>query len=491
MATKLIFERSESGRRAVDLPLLDVPDRSLDELLPDVPMRPDRPRLPEIDALELIRHYVGISILNHHIEKGFYPLGSCTMKANPPLNEQLAGLEGFTSLHPLTPEYLIQGAMKLLASLEDMLTEVCGMDAISLQPAAGAHGELTGLLVVRAYHDAQGNPRKRVIIPDAAHGTNPASAAFVGYETVEIKSNSKGLVDVDALRDVLDEDVAVFMLTNPNTLGLFEREIATIQKMVHDVGALLYMDGANMNALLGIARPGDMGFDLVHLNLHKTFSTPHGGGGPGSGPLAVKKHLEAFLPVPRIIQSGDIYRWDWDRPQSVGKVMTWWGQFGVLIRAYAYLRANGAAGLKNISESAILNANYLRELLESAFDFPYPKPCMHEFVLSGDRQKKRNGVRTLDMAKRLLDKGVHAPTVYFPLIVSEGMMVEPPETESRHRVEDFAQALLEVAKEAEHDPETVRNAPHTTPVGRLDETKAARQPDLAYRFEEKGESKKP
>lgn len=489
MAGKLIFERSEKGRRAVDLPKLDVPEQRLGDLLAGVSIRTKKPRLPEVDALELIRHFVGISILNHHIEKGFYPLGSCTMKANPPVNELVAGLDDFTSLHPLAPESLTQGALKLIASLEEMLIEICGMDAISLQPAAGAHGELTGLLVVRAYHDAQGNPRKRVIIPDAAHGTNPASAAFVGYDTVEIKSNANGCVDVDSLAETLDEDVAVFMLTNPNTLGLFERDIITIQKMVHDVGALLYMDGANMNALLGISRPGDMGFDLVHLNLHKTFSTPHGGGGPGSGPLAVKTHLEPFLPVPRIIHDGDMYRWDWDRPQSVGKVMTWWGQFGVLVRAYAYLRSNGAQGLKNISESAILNANYLRELLEMTFDFPYPKPCMHEFVLSGDRQKKKNGVRTLDMAKRLLDKGVHAPTVYFPLIVSEGMMVEPPETESRQRVEDFARSLIEVAEEAEHDPDTVRNAPCTTPVRRLDETRAARQPDLAYRFDSKEETK--
>lgn len=484
MSNRLIFESGAPGRQAVELPPLDVPEQDLGMLLPGVAVRENPPHLPEVDSLELVRHFVNLSVLNYHIERGFYPLGSCTMKANPPAHEVVANLEGFTSLHPLFPEELVQGALQLMACLEDMLAEICGLPAVSLQPAAGAHGELTGLLVVRAYHEAHGNPRKRVIVPDSAHGTNPASASVVGYETVEIPSTSEGTVDVDALAEVMNDETAVFMLTNPNTLGLFEKRICEIQKIVHEHGALLYMDGANMNALLGITRPGDMRFDLVHLNLHKTFSTPHGGGGPGSGPLAVSAVLEPFLPVPRLSRNEDgAISWDWDHPQSIGKVMTWWGQFGVLVRAYAYLRARGSRGLKDVSEAAILNANYLLVLLRRAFDLPYEGPCMHEFVLSGTRQKKK-GVRTLDMAKRLLDKGVHAPTVYFPLIVNEALMIEPPETESRERVELFAQALLDVAQEVENDPDIVRFAPHTTHVGRLDETRAARDPDLAYRQKE-------
>jgi glycine dehydrogenase subunit 2 len=481
MSAKLIFETGAPGRQAVELPPLDVPIRDLGSLLPDIALRTNAPHLPEVDSLELVRHFVNLSVLNHHIERGFYPLGSCTMKANPPVHEVVANLEGFTSLHPLFPEELVQGALQLMIGLEEMLGEICGLPAVSLQPAAGAHGELTGLLVVRAYHQSRGNPRKRVIIPDSAHGTNPASASVVGYETVEIPSTSEGTVDVGALSKVIDDETAVLMLTNPNTLGLFEQRVCEIQRIVHAHGALLYMDGANMNALLGITRPGDMRFDLVHLNLHKTFSTPHGGGGPGAGPLAVSKALEPFLPLPRLRRNDDeTISWDWDRPQSIGKVMTWWGQFGVLVRAYAYLRTQGAKGLRAVSKAAILNANYLLALLRHAFDLPYEGPCMHEFVLSGTSQKK-NGVRTLDMAKRLLDKGVHAPTVYFPLIVNEALMIEPPETESRERVELFAQALLDVAQEAENDPDTVRSAPHTTPVSRLDETRAAREPDLVYR----------
>ena len=481
MRSKLIFEKGAPGRQAAELPPLDVPEQELATLLPGVALRDSPPNLPQVDLLELIRHFVNLSVQNHHIERGFYPLGSCTMKANPPVHEAMANLEGFTGLHPLFPEVLAQGALRLMADLEDMLAEICGLPAVSLQPAAGAHGELTGLLVVRAYHAARGNPRKRVIIPDSAHGTNPASASVVGYETVEIPSTSDGIVDVDALAGAIDDETAVFMLTNPNTLGLFEKRVCDIQQIVHEHGALLYMDGANMNALLGITRPGDMRFDLVHLNLHKTFSTPHGGGGPGSGPLAVSKALEPFLPVPRLSRDRDgLISWDWDRPESIGKVMTWWGQFGVMVRAYAYLRARGAEGLKDVSEAAILNANYLLALLRHAFDLPYEGPCMHEFVLSGTRQKKK-GVRTLDIAKRLLDKGVHAPTVYFPLIVNEALMIEPPETESRERVELFAEAMLEVAREVEDNPDVVRSAPHTTPVGRLVETHAARDLDLAYR----------
>ena len=482
MSCRLIFEEGSSGRRAAELAELDVMEHDLKSVLPESCLREAPPRLPEVDALELVRHYVCLSAKNHHIEKGFYPLGSCTMKANPPVNELLAGLDGFAAAHPMAPEVLVQGALCLMAELENMLTEISGLAAITLQPAAGAHGELTGLLVVRAYHESLGNPRKRVIVPDSAHGTNPASATLVGYETVEIPSTTDGLVDVHALEKALNDETAVFMLTNPNTLGLFERNICTIQKLVHDAGALLYMDGANMNALLGITRPGDMGFDLVHLNLHKTFSTPHGGGGPGSGPLAVSAELEPFLPVPRLRKDvNDVYTWDWDRPQSIGKIMTWWGQFGVLVRAYAYLRTYGATGLRQVSEAAIMNANYLKALLKESFDIPYPQPCMHEFVLSGNRQKKQ-GVRTLDMAKRLLDKGVHAPTIYFPLIVPECMMIEPPETESRERIEGFAAALDEVAEEVERDPDLVLRAPHSTPVRRLDETRAARQPDLRYDF---------
>ncbi|MBN1423706.1 aminomethyl-transferring glycine dehydrogenase subunit GcvPB [Candidatus Fermentibacteria bacterium] len=481
MAEKIIYELGSPGRQSVDLPPLDVPSEDAGAMIPAGTRRVKPPMLPEIDELELIRHFVRLSVLNHHVEKGFYPLGSCTMKANPPVNEVLAALPGFALAHPWWPARLAQGSLRLMAELEAMLAEICGLSATTLQPAAGAHGELTGLMVVRAYHESHGNPRKRVIVPDSAHGTNPASASLVGYEIVEIKSDGDGLVDLAALERALDEDTAVFMLTNPNTLGLFERRICQIQQMVHAKGALLYMDGANMNALLGIVRPGDTGFDLVHLNLHKTFSTPHGGGGPGAGPLVVAEKLAPFLPVPRIVQAEDgSLRWDYDRPQSIGKVMTWWGNFGVLVRAYAYIRSRGARGLAQVSEAAILNANYLLALVQDRFDLPYPGPCMHEFVLSGDRQKKR-GVRTLDMAKRLLDKGMHAPTIYFPLIVSEAMMIEPTETESRESVEEFARALLEVADEAEENPEFVHAAPHSTPVGRLDETRAARQPDLAFK----------
>jgi glycine dehydrogenase subunit 2 len=481
MAEPFIYELGAEGRQAIDISPLDVPAVDIDALIPHAARRGRPPRLPQVDELELIRHFVRLSMLNHHLEKGFYPLGSCTMKANPPVNEMLAALPGFTATHPLWPASLVQGSLRLMAELEAMLAEICGLAAATLQPAAGAHGELTGLMVARAYHENRGNPRKRVIIPDSAHGTNPASASLVGYETVEIKSEADGLVDLAALEKVLDEDTAVFMLTNPNTLGLFERRICQIQQMVHAKGALLYLDGANMNALMGIVRPGDTGFDLVHLNLHKTFSTPHGGGGPGAGPLVVSKALEPFLPVPRIGTREDgTYEWDWNRPQSIGKVMTWWGNFAVLVRAYAYIRSRGATGLAEVSQAAILNANYLLALVRDRFDLPYSRPCMHEFVLSGDRQKKR-GIRTLDMAKRLLDKGVHAPTVYFPLIVSEAMMIEPTETESRQSVEGFARALLEVADEAEREPDLVHGAPHTTPVSRLDETRAARHPDLAYK----------
>ncbi len=481
--SKLIFEIGSPGRQAVELPPLDIPRQGIEEILPETPLRKKPPALPEVDALELVRQFIRVSELNFHIEKGFYPLGSCTMKANPPVNEVLAGLEGFTSLHPLYPEQLVQGSLKLLAGLEAMLAELCGLPAVTLQPAAGAHGELTGLMMIRAYHEAHGNPRKRIIVPDSSHGTNPASAAVVGYETVEIPSSSEGTIDIEALEKALDDETAAFMLTNPNTLGLFEKEICSIQKLVHSRGSLLYMDGANMNALLGIARPGDMGIDLVHLNLHKTFSTPHGGGGPGAGPLAVSSDLEPFLPVPRIRKDErGAFVWDWDHPSTIGKVMTWWGNFGVLVKAYAYIRSAGGAGLRHISEAAILNANYLLALVQERFDLPYPGPCMHEFVLSGKKQKA-NGVRTIDIAKRLLDKGVHAPTVYFPLIVSEALMIEPTETESKERIEAFAHALLEVADEAEINPDIVIGAPYTTPLNRLDETRAARQPDLAYRAE--------
>jgi glycine dehydrogenase subunit 2 len=482
MSEPLLFELSSDGRRGFSLPLCDVPEKQLNDLIPGRAQRGTAPPLPELSELDVIRHFVHLSILNHHVDKGFYPLGSCTMKYNPKINETLSRLPGFTALHPFQEEAELPGALKLMGELGEYLKIISGMDGITLQPAAGAHGEMTGIKLIRAYHEDRGKPRSKIILPDSAHGTNPASATISGYETVQIKSNREGLVDIDDLKAHLDENVASFMLTNPNTLGLFESQITTIAKLVHEVGALLYMDGANLNALMGLVRPGDIGFDVLHFNLHKTFSTPHGGGGPGSGPVGVKEHLLPFLPRPVLQKSDDGYTLDNDRPKSIGKIHGFYGNFGVMVRAYVYIRMLGPKGLCKVSRNAILNANYLMRRLEKYFLLPYKQHAMHEFVLSGDWQKEK-GVKTLDIAKRLLDYGVHAPTVYFPLIVHEALMIEPTETESKESIDGFAEAMIAIAEEVNHDPEKLHKAPVSTPVSRLNEGLAARNLDIKYKKE--------
>lgn len=483
---ELIFEISEPGRVAYSLPPLDVEEKELCDQLPDHLIRKEIAELPEVSELQLMRHYTNLSNKNFGVETGFYPLGSCTMKYNPKINEDIARYPGFSQIHPYQPEETAQGALRLMYELEQDLAEISGMDAISLQPAAGAQGEWTGLLIIKAYHEknGEGQKRRKILIPDSAHGTNPASAVVAGYDVVEIQSNAEGTVDLDALRAAAGPDTAGLMLTNPNTLGLFEKDIVEISAIIHDAGGLLYYDGANANAILGKVRPGDMGFDVVHLNLHKTFSTPHGGGGPGSGPVGVKQFLEAYLPQPHIVKEGDRYMVRHDRVDSVGRVKGYFGNFGVNVRAYAYIRTMGPEGLEKVSESAVLHANYLKERLSPQFDLPYPQFCMHEFVLSGDRQKK-NGVRTLDMAKRLLDFGFYAPTVYFPLIVSESMMIEPTDTESMETIDSFAEALIEISKEVIQDKEEVLHSPKRTSVKRLDEVTAARKPVVTYQRKQK------
>ena len=479
MSAPLLFELSSQGRKGYSLPKMDVPEKPIEKLLPKNVIREEEPDLPELSELDIMRHFIHLSTLNHHVDKGFYPLGSCTMKYNPKINETLSRMPGFTGIHPLQEEYEVRGALQLMGELGDYLCEIAGMDHITLQPAAGAHGEMTGIKMIRAYHESKGNPRKRIIMPDSAHGTNPASATISGYDTVQIKSNEEGLVDLEDLKAHLDKDVACFMLTNPNTLGLFESQVTEIAKLMHDVGALLYMDGANLNALLGIVRPGDIGFDVLHFNLHKTFSTPHGGGGPGSGPVGVKDHLKEFLPRPLVVKKGEGYTLDYNRSKSIGKIQGFYGNFGVMVRAYVYIRMLGSQGLCNVSHNAILNANYLMRKLEKHFLLPHKQHAMHEFVLSGDWQKEK-GVKTLDIAKRLLDYGFHAPTVYFPLIVHEALMIEPTETESKETLDAFADAMIAIAKEAEENPELVHSAPTTTPVRRMDEGLAARNLNVKY-----------
>lgn len=477
---KLIFEISKSGRKGYTLPPNDVPSKQITDLIPDKYMRRSPVNLPEISENEVFRHYVNISTKNYHIDKGFYPLGSCTMKYNPKVNEVTSSMPGFRNAHPQTPEDFSQGALELMYKLAEMLNEITGLKATSLQPAAGAQGELTGLLMIRAYHDKQGKPRKKIIVPDSAHGTNPASVTIAGYESVNVKSNDKGTVDLDDLARVVDEEVAGIMLTNPNTLGIFEEQILQIERMMRDVGALLYMDGANLNALLGITRPGEMGIDCVHINLHKTFSTPHGGGGPGAGPVAVSDRLEPFLPVPRVDKDGEKYRLSYNYPDSIGKVHTFFGNFGMLVRAYTYICMHGPDGLRGISENAIINANYLLSRLRDHYELKFDAPVMHEFVLSGSRQKAL-GVRTMDIAKRLLDYGFHAPTVYFPLIVREAIMIEPTETETKETLDAFAGALIKINDEIKTNKDVVLNAPQTTPVKRLDEVRAAKEINICYK----------
>jgi glycine dehydrogenase subunit 2 len=480
-AVPLVFERSEAGRRAFTLPDLDVPEASLDLL--GRFRRSEKLRLPELSEVDVVRHYTALSKRNHGVDSGFYPLGSCTMKYNPKRNERVARLAGFANIHPYQPESTVQGALALMYQLQEDLAQITGMDAVSLQPAAGAQGEWTGLMMISKYHRDRGEVRDKVIIPDSSHGTNPASVTMAGLKAITIASTADGGVNLDALRAVVGPDTAALMLTNPSTLGLFERQIVEIAEIVHEAGGLLYYDGANANAILGYARPGDMGFDVVHLNLHKTFSTPHGGGGPGAGPVGVKAFLEKYLPLPTVCRHDQgAYYLEYNRPDSIGKVKGFYGNFGILVRAYAYIRTMGPDGLKLVSESAVLSANYLMRRLQGAYHLPFDQICKHEFVLSGKRQKEQ-GVRTLDIAKRLLDFGVHPPTIYFPLIVEECMMIEPTETESLADMERFVEILLQIADEAEHSPELVQHAPYTTVVGRLDEVQAARNPVLRYAFD--------
>lgn len=476
----LIFEISKPGRIGYSLPEIDVPETDIDRLLPEDYIRTEEPELPEVSELDIIRHYTALSKRNHGVDSGFYPLGSCTMKYNPKINEDVARLPGFAHIHPLQDESSVQGALELMYDFMEHLKEITGMDEVTLQPAAGAHGEWTGLMLIRAYHEANGDFHKtKVIIPDSAHGTNPASATVAGFETITVKSNEFGLVDIDDLKRVVGSDTAALMLTNPNTLGLFEENIVEMAEIVHAVGGKLYYDGANLNAIMGKARPGDMGFDVVHLNLHKTFTGPHGGGGPGSGPVGVKKELIPFLPKPVLVKKNNEFFFDYDRPQSIGRVKPFYGNFGINVRAYTYIRTMGPDGLRQVTENAVINANYMMRSLAPYYDLPYDRHCKHEFVISGRRQKKL-GVRTLDIAKRLLDFGFHPPTIYFPLNVEESMMIEPTETESKETLDAFIETMIQIAKEAEENPEIVQEAPHTTVVGRLDETKAARKPILKY-----------
>jgi glycine dehydrogenase subunit 2 len=472
----LIFDYSQTGRKGYTLPQLDVDIKNFQ--IPASELRKDN-NLPEVSEIDVMRHFIALSILNHHVDKGFYPLGSCTMKYNPKVNEDICRLPGFAALHPLQPEQTLQGALHLMYDLERYLGTISGMDAVSLQPAAGAHGELTSIMIVRKYFEEKREARKKVLIPDSAHGTNPASVTLSGFNSVEIKSNPQGLVDLVSLEKALDNEVACIMLTVPNTLGLYEKDIAKIVELVHSKGALLYMDGANFNAYLGFARPGDAGFDLVHFNLHKTFSTPHGGGGPGAGPIGVKKDLVKYLPVPIIERDKDNFRLNYDRPYSIGKVQGFYGNFGVMVKAYNYIRMLGGEGLKNVSECAVINANYIRKALQEYYHLPYNDICMHECVFSGDNLKPY-GVKTLDVAKRLLDFGIHAPTVYFPLIIHEALMIEPTETESKQSIDNFVQAMIQIAKEAEDDSQILKDAPKTTPVRRLDEVKASRELNVRY-----------
>src|SRR5271157_946435 len=476
----LIFEKSSAGKAAWKLPPLDVPEVDAAQLLGSSE-RKDLGSMPEVSEIEIIRHFTRLSTWNYAIDLGMYPLGSCTMKYNPRVNEAVARVEGIANAHPYQPEKISQGALRILKTLSECLIEITGMDAITLQPAAGAHGEMTGILMVRAYHQAQGNARKKILIPDSAHGTNPATAAMVNYAVENLKSDSRGMVDTAALAAQMNEDVAALMLTNPNTLGIFEQDILKIAAILHAKGGLLYMDGANMNALVGKARPGDFGVDVMHLNLHKTFSTPHGGGGPGSGPVACKKNLEPFLPVPLLITKPDgTLGFDYNRPQSIGRVRMFYGNFGMHVRASAYIMANGPDGLRQTTEDAVLNANYIRKGLEDSYDLPYKTPTMHEVVFSDGWQTPK-GIKTGDIAKRLIDYGFHPYTVSFPLVVAGALMIEPTESESKASLDLFIEAMKYIAEEAEQHPEIILEAPHNTRVSRLDETAAARKPVLRWR----------
>jgi len=476
---KLIFELSSPGRIGYSLPAADVPTSDPAKILPSKLFRATPPALPEVSEVDVVRHYSRLSQMNYGVDTHFYPLGSCTMKYNPKINEDMARVPGFARLHPLIPDAHAQGALQLMWELGRDLAEIAGLDAVSLQPAAGAQGELAGVLMIRAYHLDRGERRTKVLVPDSAHGTNPASTAIAGYRVIQLKSDAEGGVDLLDLERNLDEEVAALMVTVPNTVGLFEPRILEISELCHAKGAQVYMDGANLNAVLGITRPGDLGFDVCHFNLHKTFTTPHGGGGPGAGPVGVKAHLEPFLPTPVVAKTEDGYELDWKRPKSIGKLQAFWGNFAMLVRAYTYIRTMGPDGLRAVSDNAILNANYLMKRLEPHYDLPHPVPCMHECVFSARRQKKL-GVSAMDVAKRLLDLGFYAPSTYFPLVVEEALMIEPTETESKETLDAFCDAMIQIAREAESNPKIIHDAPLTTSVRRLDQTLAARQPNLRW-----------
>ncbi len=479
MYRKLIFELSKEGRQGHPLPRCDVPEEKPARFIPSNYLRKQPAHLPQIAENELVRHFVELSTLNHHVDKAFYPLGSCTMKYNPKINEQVAALDGFANLHPEQPETFTQGVLQLMYELGQLLKEITGFQAITLQPAAGAQGELTGLLLIKKYHQIKGRKRSIILVPDSAHGTNPASAAISGFQIKTIKSTPQGLVDLDDLRAKTDETVAGIMLTNPSTLGIFETQLQEIRQIMDEVDALMYMDGANLNALFGIVRPADTGFDVMHINLHKSFSTPHGGGGPGSGPVAVNDKLKDFLPVPIVVKRDDQYILDDNLPHSIGRVHSFNGNFAIFVRAYTYIRILGKNGLPEVSRQAIINANYLKSKLADIFELEYDAPTMHEFVLSAEKQKKR-GAKALDIAKRLLDYGVHPPTIYFPLIVKEAMMIEPTESESREMLDLFVEILHKIDQEIDQNPELVQQAPHHTPVRRLDEAGAVRNLNVNY-----------
>jgi len=480
----LIFEISEKGKRAFSLPELDVPEKI--DIIKSLPVRKEIKGFPEVSEVEVIRHFTRLSRTNYCVDEGFYPLGSCTMKYNPKINEKVAAILEFISSHPYAPSDLVQGNLEILKTVEELLAEITGMDAFSLQPSAGAQGELLGMMLIRACLEERGNPRSIVLIPDSAHGTNPSSAHVCGYKVQEVKSNEKGTIEIADLARQMTEDVAALMITNPNTLGVFEADIKEIARIVHSKGGFIYMDGANMNALVGISRPGDMDVDVIHLNLHKTFSTPHGGGGPGAGPVGVKRELEPYLPVPVIEKKEGRYILDYDRPQSVGRIRSFFGNFLVAVKALAYILSLGPQGLKEVAEVAVLNSNYIRKSLEAEYHLKYKTPILHECVFS-DKLQKEHGILNIDIAKRLIDYGLHPPTMSFPLIVQGALMTEPTETESKRDLDLFIDAMKQIARESKENPEVVKSAPHTSYVRRLDETAAARQQILRWEGEKKAE----
>ena len=475
----LIFERGGKGRKGYSLPRWDVAESEAKNLIPSHLLRKDLEGFPQLSEVDVVRHFTRLSQWNYGVDSGFYPLGSCTMKYNPKVNEEIARMSGFANLHPYTPEDLTQGALRLMYELGDFLAEITGMDEVSLQPAAGAHGELTGIRMVKACLQARGNGRKKVLVPDTAHGTNCSTSTIASYQMVEIKSNENGVISPEKVAEQMDEEVAAIMVTNPNTLGLFEEHLAEIAEIVHRKGGFVYCDGANLNALMGIVKLGDLGVDVIHINLHKTFSTPHGGGGPGAGPVAVKKELAPYLPVPVIEKDREVYRLNDDRPHSIGKMRAFYGNFGVILKAYAYILSMGSEGLKRASEMAVLNANYLMKSLKDYYHLPYERPCMHECVFT-DRFQEKYHVSTLDIAKRLIDYGYHPPTIYFPLVVKAALMMEPTETESRESLDGFIETMIAIAKEAEENPDLLRQAPQRVKVRRLDEVLAARKPKLRW-----------